>query len=103
MENAVKHSGENAKINIDFEEDENYTTFSISNIGPYINEDEKDRLYERGYRGKNAISKGSGIGLSMVRQILEDYKYEYKLEITNINHKECIYNFIIKFPCKKNI
>ena len=102
MENAVKHSGENAKINIDFEEDENYTTFSISNIGPYINEDEKDKLYERGYRGKNAVSKGSGIGLSMVKQILEDYKYEYNLDIVNINKKECIYNFSIKFPCKKN-
>lgn len=101
MENAVKHSNENAEINIDFEEDENYTVFKISNIGPYINENELDRLYERGYRGKNAVSKGSGIGLSMVKQILEKHKYTYNLEIVNINKKESIFKFIIKFPCNK--
>ncbi len=101
MENAVKHSGENAEINIDFEEDDNFTTFIISNIGPYINDNEVNRLFERGYRGKNAVSKGSGIGLSMVKQILEKCGYEYKLEIININNKECVYKFIIKFPCNK--
>lgn len=101
MENAVKHSGENAEINIDFEEDDNFTTFIISNIGPCINDNEVNRLFERGYRGKNAVSKGSGIGLSMVKQILEKCGYEYKLEIININNKECVYKFIIKFPCNK--
>lgn len=99
MENAVKHSGENAEINIDFDENEDFTLFTISNIGPYINDDEKDRLFERGYRGKNAVSKGSGIGLSMVKKILEKHGYDYNLEIVNINKNECLYRFSIKFPC----
>lgn len=101
MENAVKHSGKNAEIKIDFEETPEHTIFIISNVGPYICEDEIDKLFERGYRGKNAVSKGSGIGLSMVKEILERYNYEYNLEIKKLNCDNCLYKFSIKFPCSK--
>lgn len=101
MENAVKHSIENSKVRIDFDETGEYTIFIISNIGPFIDNDEIEKLFKRGYRGKNAISKGSGIGLSMVQQILEDYDYEYNLEIEKVNSRQCLYKFNIKFPCNR--
>lgn len=99
MENAIKHSIHNPEINIDFEEDEKSTIFKISNQSPLVEEFERKKIFERGYRGKNAVSKGTGIGLSMVKEILDKHNYKYDLDIVRLNDKECIFNFVIEFPC----
>lgn len=103
MENAIKHSKHNSDINIDFEESENFTIVTISNISPLIEENEYSKIFERGYRGKNSISKGTGIGLSLVKQVLDKYEYTYDVEINPITNNECVFNFKIKFPSVKHI
>lgn len=101
MENAIKHSLPKEKINIDFEETNEFTIFKISNKSTLIEEAEYEKIFERGYRGKNTISKGTGIGLSLVKEILGKQKYEYNVDIVRLSNEECIYNFIIKFPVVK--
>lgn len=101
MENAIKHASYSSEINIDFDEDDKCTVFKISNQSPLIEESEQQKIFERGYRGKNTVSKGTGIGLSMVKEILDKHEYKYDLDIVRINDKECIFNFIIEFPCAK--
>lgn len=100
MENAIKHSLHNCDINIEFEETEEKTIFKITNKSPLIEDIEYEKIFERGYRGKNAVSKGTGIGLSMVKEILEKHKYKFKTDIVRINNNESLFNFIIEFPCK---
>lgn len=101
MENAIKHSIYNSEINIDFDENDKCTIFKISNQSPLIEEFEQKKIFERGYRGINAVSKGTGIGLSMVKEILDKHEYKYDIDIVKLNDKECIFNFIIEFPCAK--
>ena len=101
MENALKHCLHNSEVNINFEEDDNYTICTISNKGPLIDEVECKKIFERGYRGKNTISKGTGIGLSLVKEILEKHDYKYEVNTVRINNNECIFSFTIYFPCVK--
>ncbi len=100
MENAIKHSLHNCDINIDFEESNDKTIFKISNRSPLIEETEYEKIFERGYRGKNAVSKGTGIGLSMVKEILDKHGYVYRTDIVRINNNESSFSFIIEFPCE---
>lgn len=100
LENAIKHAVHNSDINIDFDENDTYTIFEISNISNLIEEDEYDRLFDRGYRGKNTVSKGTGNGLSMVKEILDKHEYKYELKIERKNEDESIFRFIIYFPCE---
>ena len=74
MENAIKHSLHNGDINIEFEETDDKTIFKMTNKSPLIETAEYEKLFERGYRGKNTVSKGTGIGLSMVKEILEKHE-----------------------------
>lgn len=101
IENAIKHSLHNEEINIDFDEDEDFTILTISNKSALIEEYEYDKLFERGYRGKNTPSKGTGIGLSLVEEILKKHNYEYYVDIKRINKESCMFNFIVKFPVVK--
>lgn len=102
MENAVKHSIHNSNVSINFEEDNNYTVCTISNKGPLIEEFEYSKIFERGYRGKNTVSRGTGIGLSLVKDILEKHDYKYDINIIKVNDNECIFSFTIYFPCANN-
>ncbi len=102
LENAIKHSISKSEIDVQFEETSTETVVMISNTSPLICEDEYTKIFERGYRGKNCISKGSGIGLSLVKQILDTHKYKYKLDIIPLNKEICIFKMIITFPCSKN-
>ena len=61
MENAIKHSLHNGDINIEFEETDDKTIFKMTNKSPLIETAEYEKLFERGYRGKNTVSKGTGI------------------------------------------
>ena len=51
----------------------------VTNLGTIINEDEKEKIFNRFYRGRNAkyfSPVGSGIGLFLVKKILEVMKGE---------------------------
>lgn len=99
LENAIKHSISKSEINVEFDETQEETIVAISNISPLICEDEYNKIFERGYRGKNCVSKGSGIGLSLVKQILDTHKYNYMLEINPLTNDTCIFKIKIIFPC----
>lgn len=99
LENAIKHSLSKSEIDIQFDETIDETKVIISNISPLICEDEYTKIFERGYRGRNCISKGSGIGLSLVKQILDTHNYEYNLDIIPLNKESCIFKISIIFPC----
>lgn len=100
MENAIKHSLHNGDINIEFEETDDKTIFKMTNKSPLIETAEYEKLFERGYRGKNTVSKGTGIGLSMVKEILEKHEYNFKANIIRINNSESLFSFVIEFPCQ---
>ena len=97
LENAVKHSFSGNDINIGFEEDSDNLIVTIENIGAKIEKDEKDKLCIRGYRGKNTSTKGTGVGLSLAKEIFDKNNCEMNIKIVDINHYQSLFIVSIKF------
>lgn len=74
MSNAIKYSEGNGNITVSLEEDEAGAVISFRNKCKRINEEDLDMLFNRFYRGdkaRNSSVEGSGIGLSIVKRIIE--------------------------------
>ncbi|WP_035101058.1 sensor histidine kinase [Aneurinibacillus terranovensis] len=73
MDNAIRHVGEGSHISVRLEEAKQTAVLTISDNGPGIPPEEVKRLGERFYRvdkARNRKNGGSGLGLSIVKQIV---------------------------------
>lgn len=72
LENAVKYSPENTKIEIKVQSWEIYTKIDIIDQGIGISEELFGKIFQRFFRGdNNYIEEGIGIGLYLSREIIE--------------------------------
>ena len=46
-------------------------TVGVRDTGPGVNDDERDKIFEPFYRGRDAVSPGTGLGLAIVRTIAD--------------------------------
>lgn len=77
LSNAAKFTPENGKITIDIEEKDNDTQFSIEDTGIGIPPQDIQKVFQEFFRADNALDqkiKGSGLGLSLVKKIIEAHK-----------------------------
>lgn len=73
LHNAEKYSPKNGEIDIDFNENDNFIDINIISYGPELEKKELEKVFDFGFRGGVASkidSKGSGIGLFVVKQII---------------------------------
>jgi len=96
ISNAIKYSffGQSVKINLNIESKFGYLI--VENIGVYIEDDEIAKLWEPFYRAdksRNRDTGGSGLGLYIVKTILELHRFSYKLE-----NSEGGIRFTMSFP-----
>jgi two-component system sensor histidine kinase GlrK len=71
LSNAVKYSPERGLISIKLYKEHNDAVFEVSDEGPGIPEPEREKVFEAFYRGADtpvAAVKGSGLGLSIVKE-----------------------------------
>ena len=77
VENSIKYSGEDGQIEVKALTTANARVrLEVSDNGPGIPEGEQQRVFERFYRmekGRSRPSGGSGLGLSIVREIAEQH------------------------------
>lgn len=75
LDNAVKYTDENGQINISMEKLETYIKIDIEDNGIGIPSKNIEKIFDRFYRGdseKIKKAEGSGIGLYLARNILEE-------------------------------
>ncbi len=70
LDNAVKFSPEGGTIEISLTPDQGTWVLSIRDQGPGISPSEKERVFERFYRGRRGDKQGTGLGLSIVKHIV---------------------------------
>ena len=74
--NAIKHSSGRLVINIEIEKvqlgDANYYKISIEDNGPGIPDNRKNKIFKR-HISKETNATGSGVGLILVRTLVEDF------------------------------
>jgi two-component system phosphate regulon sensor histidine kinase PhoR len=72
--NAIRYTPRGGAVHVAFRRDRAGIRFSVSDEGPGIAPGERDRIFERGYRGQSAASlPGSGIGLALVKQFVDSH------------------------------
>ena len=73
LDNAVKYTVPNGKINLSLDNGINYFALNIEDNGIGIDSSEYNDIFKRFYRSRNDIvqnEKGSGVGLYLVRKIM---------------------------------
>ncbi len=68
--NAVRHNHDGGEIVCRLHEQGGFVILEISNTGPEISESEREKVFDRFQRGSSAQGTGSGLGLSLVREII---------------------------------
>ncbi|BBE31593.1 two-component sensor histidine kinase [Tepiditoga spiralis] len=78
VSNAIKYSFKNSSIKVEIKSNK----IIVSDTGIGIKDNEKNRIFERFYRGSEAskIAKGSGLGLSIVKYLCELSNYKIKFD-----------------------
>jgi signal transduction histidine kinase len=95
--NAIKYSTENEGIDIQLKIDQPKIIFSVSDNGIGIDEKHKNKIFGRFFRvddSRTSNIEGSGIGLSIVKEIVE--KYQGKIIVKDNRPKGTI--FIVEIP-----
>lgn len=85
MTNAIKYTpiGENIIVKIELEEDKNRYQFVIENFGINLEEEDLNNIWDSFYRGEKSRNKkygGTGLGLFIVKRILELHESNFGVE-----------------------
>jgi two-component system, OmpR family, sensor kinase len=94
IDNAIRYIPEGGEIEVSVNTDDNHATLKINDTGPGIPEDDRERIFERFYRIPGNDVTGSGLGLSIVKQILRRHGASIAVKAGN-NRKGS--QFIIRF------
>lgn len=98
--NALNHLGGNREVRISLKKSEDTVRVSVFNTGDCIAEENIDKLWDKFYKIDKARSReygGSGIGLSIVKAIMESFHQKYGV----INHSDGV-EFYFELDCKHN-
>lgn len=95
IDNAIKYSPENSEIRVSFYRHNQQAVIRIADQGIGINSEELPHIWKRLYRGENSRSeKGIGLGLSLVKSIVEAHNGSISVETVE-GKGSC---FIIRLP-----
>jgi two-component system, NtrC family, sensor histidine kinase GlrK len=100
LSNAIKYSPERGLISIKLYKDPRDAVFEMRDEGPGIPEPEREKVFDIFYRGTDApvsTIKGSGLGLSIVKEYVQLHKGQVEILDGPGAH------FRIRFPRKKDL
>jgi two-component system sensor histidine kinase GlrK len=99
LSNAIKYSPDRGLISIKLYKEQGDAVFEVLDEGPGIAPTERERIFEAFYRGADApvsAIKGSGLGLSIVREYMQLHKGRIEVLEGPGAH------FRVRFPRKKS-
>jgi DNA-binding response OmpR family regulator len=103
INNAIKFTGDNGKIRITLEKQENLFEIKVEDNGIGIDEDKLDKIFDRFYQvGSNQAHEfeGTGIGLALSKELIELHKGTIKVK-SEINKFTC-FSIILPIVIDKN-
>lgn len=81
LDNAIKFTPNKGNISVAITESQNNRQIIITDSGPGIREDSIEKVFDRFYRDKSESQKeGSGLGLSLVKAVLQLHGAKIKIE-----------------------
>jgi heavy metal sensor kinase len=95
--NAIKYNCENGRIHFELVKVANRIHLRVANTGPGIPPSDRDRIFERFYRGDKSRSDrvdGVGLGLSLSREIIRAHRGDLTLEGSETG----LTRFVVELP-----
>ncbi len=92
IDNSLKYGIAPVRINIDLTEQEGKVRLALTDNGPGIPEEYKEKVFEKFFRvptGNLHNTKGYGLGLSYVAQVMRQHKG--KIDVNNIAEGGCMF------------
>ena len=80
LHNAVMYAGENAVIKVDIAYQQNNLQIRISDNGPGLKPEDLSSIFNKFYRPKGSKAGGLGLGLSIVRGVIEAHHGHIELK-----------------------
>ncbi|MGA2533868.1 MAG: ATP-binding protein [Candidatus Aminicenantales bacterium] len=83
IDNAIKYSGDSRRILVSVILEEQALAITVRDLGVGIKKEDIDRVFERFYRGGDELTrtaKGSGLGLTLVKEIVEAHRGRVHVE-----------------------
>jgi signal transduction histidine kinase len=83
IDNAIKYSGDSRKVVIGASIEGQSLAIAVQDFGVGIKKEDIPRLFERFYRGGDELTqtvKGSGLGLTLVKEIIEAHRGKVQVE-----------------------
>ncbi|MDD3596314.1 ATP-binding protein [Sulfuricurvum sp.] len=80
LDNAIRYTPQRGNVSLSLYTQKNSVILTITDNGVGIKESEKERVFDRFYRVHNHNSIGSGLGLSIVKEICQKYDIKITLE-----------------------
>lgn len=80
IDNAIRHSPSGGAVNVTVHAREGFVELTVTDQGPGIPPEERERVFQRFYRGPSNATDGSGLGLSIVARVVEDHHGNIALE-----------------------
>jgi signal transduction histidine kinase/tetratricopeptide (TPR) repeat protein len=83
IDNAIKYSGDSRKIMVSASAEEQFLVIAVQDFGVGIKKEDIDRVFERFFRGGDELTrtvKGSGLGLTLVKEIVEAHRGKVEVE-----------------------
>ena len=82
IDNAVRYTPIDGNVNISLSNQESFVCLEVNDSGPGISNQDFDHIFERFYRGENKDKIGSGLGLSIVKEIAIQHHAE--IDVSNL-------------------
>ncbi|MGH9847161.1 MAG: sensor histidine kinase, partial [Blastocatellia bacterium] len=83
LDNAIKYSRETRRIGLRLERENGFATVAVADRGIGIAREEQEKIFDKFYRVSTGLVhdvKGSGLGLSLVRHIVEAHRGKVTVE-----------------------
>lgn len=85
IDNAIRYSPNNARIEVKIKEHNQYILLQVVDNGPGISEEYYDKVFNRFFRLLGTKQTGSGLGLAIVKQITDLHKAKIYLQKSELN------------------
>ncbi len=94
VDNAIKYTPHNGEIRVCLNESGRSVVLTVSDNGPGVPDAVKQRVFERFFRGDNGQIVGSGLGLSIVKWVADQYAASLELSNAQPSGLRCTLRFV---------
>lgn len=80
LANAFKFTPEKGRVSVDVFQDQRLLKVAVGDSGPGIPKEDLDKIFERFFRSHNTEEQGTGIGLNLVKELVELHHGQISVE-----------------------